>query len=58
MWAQPIRFMFWISEHSHQLFFFIYLRRCRTVLVGRMLRQYYFKKCSNLTYFVDFLSKT
>ena len=34
------------------------LRRCRTVSVGRMLRQYYLKNVQNLTYFVDFLSKT
>ena len=58
MWAQPIRSRFWISELSHQLFFFIYLRRCRTVLVGRMLRQYYLQNVHNFTYFVDFLSKT
>ena len=49
---------FWKSELSHQLFFFIYLRRCRTVSVGRMLRQYYLKNVQNLTYLVYFFSKT
>ena len=52
---QVLGFGFLKSRNSSLL---IYLRRCRTVSVGRMFHQYYLKNVQNLTYLVDFFSKT